>query len=512
MLAGYFGGIEVWLANGGEAIEKGAVNRLLKSLKDKGYFSNQVKKVNAMKPGEERTKAYLNLLKEMDTVIGLQAELQWLNVQALKLAFTDLKKQKGFDVSKYQPMYDEVLALVDKGFDGIYRNNPQAIAAAQKALENRRAILLGNPLLDSDKIVATRYKIGARAREIMAPDLGTQSNNWSNQESARRDGFDAEIVELSDIRGKNIRMRQVYKPSNGSSVADLRLHWNGDRVMFTQTRKDKRWNVFEVKLDGTGLKELINNEEPDLEFYDGTYLPDGRILAISNIGYQGVPCVNGSDPVGNLVLYTPQTGNLRRITFDQDANWNPVVMNNGRVMYTRWEYTDLTHYYSRIVMHMNPDGTENKALYGSGAMFPNSTFDIQPLPGHGSAFVGIISGHHGMARSGRLILFDPSKGRKSVAGMTQEIPYRNRPIKEVIKDRLVDGVWPQFIKPTALSDKYFLVAAKLSKESLWGIYLVDIYDNVTCLMEMEGEGFISPILVKKTQMPPAIPRPREIER
>ena len=300
-------------------------------------------------------------------------------------------------------------------------------------------------------------------------------------------------------------MRQVYKPTNGSSIADLRLHWNGDRVMFTQTRNDKRWNIFEVKLDGSGLKELIKNEEPDLEFYDGTYLPDGRILAISNIGYQGVPCVNGSDHVGNLVLYTPQTGNLRRITFDQDANWNPVVMNNGRVMYTRWEYTDLTHYYSRIVMHMNPDGTENKALYGSGAMFPNSTFDIQPLPGHGSAFVGIISGHHGVARSGRLILFDPSKGRKSVSGMTQEIPHRNRLIKEVIKDRLVDGVWPQFIKPTPLSDKYFLVAAKLSKESLWGIYLVDISDNVTCLMEMEGEGFISPTLVTKRPTPPAIP-------
>ena len=80
--------------------------------------------------------------------------------------------------------------------------------------------------------------------------------------------------------------------------------------MFTQTRDDKRWNVFEVKLDGSGFKPLINNEEPDLEFYDGTYLPDGRILAISNIGYQGVPCVNGSDAVGNLVLYDPQKGNL----------------------------------------------------------------------------------------------------------------------------------------------------------------------------------------------------------
>ena len=505
ILAAHFGGIETWLVNESEIIEKEAVNKLLKSLKNNSFFSNRVKEIETMVEGEERTKAYLNLLKELNTIVNLQAELQWLNIPALKLAYADLQKQKGFDVAKYQPMYDEVLALAAKGFDGIYNNNPQAIATAQKALSNRRAILLGNPLLDSDKIVAARYKIGVRARDIMTPELGTQSNNWSNQESARRSGFDAEIVELSNLRGENIRMRQVYKPTNGSSIADLRLHWNGDRVMFTQTRNDKRWNIFEVKLDGSGLKELIKNEEPDLEFYDGTYLPDGRVLAISNIGYQGVPCVNGSDPVGNLVLYTPQTGNLRRITFDQDANWNPVVMNNGRVMYTRWEYTDLTHYYSRIVMHMNPDGTENKALYGSGAMFPNSTFDIQPLPGHGSAFVGIISGHHGVARSGRLILFDPSKGRKSVSGMTQEIPHRNRLIKEVIKDRLVDGVWPQFIKPTPLSDKYFLVAAKLSKESLWGIYLVDIYDNVTCLMEMEGEGFISPTLVTKRPTPPAIP-------
>lgn len=139
-----------------------------------------------MVEGEERTKAYLNLLKELNTIVNLQAELQWLNIPALKLAYADLQKQKGFDVAKYQPMYDEVLALAAKGFDGIYNNNPQAIATAQKALSNRRAILLGNPLLDSDKIVAARYKIGVRARDIMTPELGTQSNNWSNQESARR--------------------------------------------------------------------------------------------------------------------------------------------------------------------------------------------------------------------------------------------------------------------------------------------------------------------------------------
>ena len=89
--------------------------------------------------------------------------------------------------------------------------------------------------------------------------------------------------------------------------------------------------------------------------------------------------------------------------------------------------------------------------------------------------------------------------------MVQEIPHRDRPIEELIKDELVNGVWPQFIKPTVLNDKYFLVSAKLTPNSLWGIYLVDVFDNVTCIWEAEGEGFISPILVKKTDIPPLIP-------
>ena len=313
-------------------------------------------------------------------------------MEAIRLAFNDMKKLKGFDATKYQPVLDELEQQVKKGFDGIYNGDEAALVNAEKAIANKRTILLANPFLDGDKVLAARFKLGVNAHKAMAPDLGTQGNNWSNQESARRMGFDADIVELSNLRGEDVQVRSIYKPENGSSVADLRMHWDGDRAMFTQTMPDKRWNVFEVKLDGTGFKQLIHNEEPDLEFYDGTYLPDGRIIANSNIGYQGVPCVSGDDPVGNMVLYTPDTKSLRRLTFDQDANWNPVVMNNGRVMYTRWEYTDLTHYYSRIVMNMNPDGTEQKALYGSGSMFPNSTFDIQPLPGHGSAFVGIISG------------------------------------------------------------------------------------------------------------------------
>ena len=90
-----------------------------------------------------------------------------------------------------------------------------------------------------------------------------------------------------------------------------------------------------MKIEGKGNKQLVECLEPDLEFYDGTYLPDGRVIAISNVGYQGVPCVSGDDPVGNMMLYNPKDKSLRRLTFDQDANWNPVITHTGKVMYTR---------------------------------------------------------------------------------------------------------------------------------------------------------------------------------
>ena len=484
--------------------ERALVLKLAAYLKDSSYIKNTIRQIETEKKVEIQITGYQKLHKQVQRMLLLQSELKWLNMEAIRLAYEDMKRIEGFDAVKYLPILTELEQQVKQGFGNIYSGDEAVLANAEKAVANKRAILLANPLLNGDKILTVRYQLGNRDRRAMAPELGTQSNNWSNQESARRKGFNADIVELSNLRDE-VQIRTIYKPDNTSSIADLKLHWDGDRAMFTQTMSDNRWNVFEVKLNNGDCKKLIDNPEPDLEFYDGTYLPDGRIIANSNIGYQGVPCVNGSDPVGNMVLYTPQSKNLRRLTFDQDANWNPVIMNNGRVMYTRWEYTDLTHYYTRIVMNMNPDGTEQKALYGSGSMFPNSTFDVQPLPGYASAFVGIISGHHGVARSGRLILFDPAKARKGAAGMLQEIPHRNRPIVEDVNDRLVDGVWPQFIKPSPLNDTYFLVAAKLDKNDLWGIYLVDKFDNVTCLHKMEGEGYISPIAVRKTVTPPAIP-------
>ena len=438
--------------------------------------------------------AWGQVSQEKAEQLRLKTELEYLNIESVRSAYLDFCKAQEYNSTLYGEKLKALEQVVGKSDK----------SSQLKAVKLKREILLSNPLLDDAKIIVGRYRIGNAARSVWAPSLGTQANNWSNQGSAARSGFNAEIAELTNIRG-DIQSRTIFKPTNSSCVTDLLLHWDGERILFTAADDNQRWGVYEVNRDGTNHHRVINSKEPDLEFFDGAYMPSGRIIAMSNIGYQGVPCVNGSDQVGNMIAYEPTTGEMRRMTFDQDANWHPRVMNNGRLMYVRWEYTDLTHYYSRFVMHANPDGTETKALYGSGGWFPNSIFDVQPLPGGVNTFVGIISGHHGIARSGRLILFDPSKGRKETKGMIQEMPFSKREIIPLIKDELVNGVWPQFIKPHPIDDKYFLVTAKLTPESLWGIYLVDVYDNMTLVAEEEGEGLINPIIVRKRPTPPVIP-------
>ncbi|MGL5682335.1 MAG: SUMF1/EgtB/PvdO family nonheme iron enzyme [Marinifilaceae bacterium] len=499
--------LQSWLTTPGIIVEKEAITNIISVLKDNNYITEQLKHVEAITNADMQKKAYAELLSKAGEVLRLQTELEGLNIKGVKLAYNDFKKTPNYNLAKWQAQYDKFMDLIDKhkGFKGIYTLESQAVNDLNEVLRSKREILLSNPALDFDKIIAAQYNIGPAARAKGAEAMGTPNSNWSSQLSTPRDGFEASIVELTNLRETKPTIKTLYKPTKNAAITSLQLHWDANRLIFTSQDDKRRWQVFEMNANGDNLRQAIIPEDEDVELFDASYLPDGNFIVNTNLGYQGVPCIDGDDPVANAALYNPKTKEMRRLCFDQENNWNPSVMNNGKVMYTRWEYTDLMHYYSRMVFTMNPDGTEQKALYGSGSYFPNATFDMQPLPGGSSTFIGIVSGHHGVVHSGRLMIFDPAKSRKEEKGMVQEIPFSNRPIIPIVKDELVNGVWPQFTKPFPITDKYFIVSAKPTQSSLWGIYLVDIYDNMLLLGETEGNGYTSPIPVKKRTTPPVIP-------
>ncbi|MFI3330194.1 MAG: SUMF1/EgtB/PvdO family nonheme iron enzyme [Rikenellaceae bacterium] len=488
------------------SVEKRLVSGMIGKIQEKKQLTAELGKIDKLKGTVAQVEAYLNLFAQAKQVFDIQQQLKWFKVESVELAFADLKKIKGYDVATNQKRLDELKALAKAGFNDLYSGKQESVDKAQKVLDLKREILFANPNMNFDEILVGRYNIGLKARQANPSHMGMPRSNWTNQTSAPKSGFDAEIGKLTNFKSGKVEYKTLYKPNSSTSVPDIRLHWDANRVLFSAVPdKDHHWQVFEMTLNDGKVTQVTNGSPEDLDYFDSAYLPNDKLAVTSNVGGQGVPCVSGSEQVGNICLFDPKTKEMRRLTFDQDANWDPIIMHNGKVMYSRWEYTDLMHYYSRFVMSMNPDGTEQKALFGSGMLFPNSTFDIQPLPDHPSRFIGVVSGHHGTIRSGRLFIYDPAISRTTVAGMVHEIPFKDRELDPVIKDRLVENVWPTFVKPFPVDNNHFLVTGQMEKGGLWGIYLVDMYDNVTLICEYEGEGLIHATPIRKTKRQPVIP-------
>ncbi len=392
-----------------------------------------------------------------------------------------------------------------KGDWGPYYGQLAPVAGAEKFLADLRARLLSNPLLDADKLLVIRRK---------ASNMGLH-NNWMQP----RDIFGGcpnELGVLSGVRREKPSFAVLDKSPDNGYIGELCLHWDASRVMYTR-RTDRKDHppkvrgsravevvdrVYELDLTKTGAqpREIVCIPDADVNCYAGCYLPDGATLFLSDASMVGVPCVVGSSWVASIYRREVD-GAIRRLTFDQDNNWCPTVMPDGRVMYLHWEYADITHYASRILFTMNPDGTVQRAAYGSNSYWPNALFNARPCPDNPDRFTAIVTGHHGQPRYGELVLFDVNKGRKLADGVVQRFPERGKPVEPVVRDRLADYSWPKFCHPWPLSQNYVIVAARPTEKDGWGLYLADVFDNLTPIVEDAAHVFMEPMPLQKTPTP-----------
>ncbi|MEI6605779.1 MAG: SUMF1/EgtB/PvdO family nonheme iron enzyme [Verrucomicrobiota bacterium] len=480
------GGIEVWL--GGKKI-----------LSNKGPHAmvpNQFKTTLDLQPGSNDllVKVYCHTGGCRLFFSGLASPSHALNSppNALRLSIRELQSKFG---SKYPSAksFLEQLSTLETEYATLDTdaNKTAAWQARFDALQ-RQALVTANPCIDFNEILAVR-----RERK----NLGLPQN-WQGNSSIKP-RIDNELVRF-EVKG-NAAPTTVYKPAEPWFVGDINLHFNADRLLFSSIGNNNCWQVFELKIGDATPTIVTPDKDPDIDNYNGIYLPDGRILFDSTSSFVGVPCVGGKDSVANLHLLSADRKSVRRLCFEQDNDWYPTLMPDGRVLFLRWEYTDSAHYFSRVLMSMNPDGTNQIEYYGSNSYWPNSTFYAKPLPGQTGKFVGIVSGHHGAPRMGEMVLFDLTSGRQENSGAVQTIPGYGKPVEDKIQDQLAGDFWPKSLHPLPIADKYFLVASQPRSNANWGIYLVDVFDNRVLLREEPGYAFLEPIPLRKTPAPPVIP-------
>ena len=175
-------------------------------------------------------------------------------------------------------------------------------------------------------------------------------------ETLNRNWADGNLYKLSPIAPDGI----VTPITNftGASISDPAVSFDGKKILFSMRPPggtDR--NIYEINADGTGLRQVTSGGGND---YDPLYLPDDRILFTSDRDKE-------MDEYNHSLAQHLYTCNMdgsaiERISYNQSNDFDPELLPDGRIVYTRWEHFGTMNRFPLFFTH--PDGTGTFHFFG----------------------------------------------------------------------------------------------------------------------------------------------------
>jgi hypothetical protein len=271
------------------------------------------------------------------------------------------------------------------------------------------------------------------------------------------------------------------------------------------------FHIYAVNIDGTNLRPLTEGGNDD---FDPCPLPDGGIAFMSTRRGGFGRCHNPWEPLPSYTLHRMDASgrNVQTLSWHETNEWHPSVLNDGRIVYTRWDYVDRSAANYHGLWASNPDGTNPSILFGNYTQRINACFQAKAIPG--SNKIAFIAGAHHADVGGTLVLLDPDRYRldhttgedrfESLDVLTPEVCFP-------------EGVgWPTsyFHSPWPLSENYFLVAfsfeplpgmsAKVKTDTYTGLYYFDRFGNLELLYRNPNFSCMYPIPLAPRPAPPIV--------
>ena len=193
--------------------------------------------------------------------------------------------------------------------------------------------------------------------------------------------------------GKSMKCRKLAGETlPAGSFQHLDISYEGDRLLFAfcaVDRPSRSWNdlsdhyfhLYEVAADGSGLRQLTKGAFND---FAPRYLPNGQIVFVSTRrggwhrcgGSPGQGCENFTLALANRDGSEPHT-----ISYHETQEWDPAVLNDGRVLFTRWDYVDRHAVFYQQLFTVMPDGKNPATYYGNMTFNPVGTYEGRAIPG-----------------------------------------------------------------------------------------------------------------------------------
>jgi hypothetical protein len=167
-------------------------------------------------------------------------------------------------------------------------------------------------------------------------------------------------------------------PGGKGFIGKISLSFDARKVIFDFRRNpNSGFRIWEVNVDGTHLRQVLlppKNEAAKVARWGKPwhtddihpcYLQDGKIMFSSTRSEHTVLCGGSAALVAPTLHRMDADGsNIEQLTKSPVSEFCPVVLDDGRVMYHRWEYIDKGARVCKTIWSMNPDGTMPQELYG----------------------------------------------------------------------------------------------------------------------------------------------------
>ena len=332
---------------------------------------------------------------------------------------------------------------------------------------------------------------------------------------------------------KDASVREVATELKDGVFERFDLSFDAKRVVFAWKKGPQDgYRLYEINLDGSGLRQLTFPQPDDADlvgkfrvgghYHHGTddmqpcYLPDGGIAFISTRCQYGILC-DGADDFTTTVIYRIDRDgkNLRKLSNSSVSEASPVMLPDGRIMYTRWEYLDKGAVSVKCLWAMRPDGSGSAEIYGNDIALPPSLIYGRPIPGVQNHYVVLGAPHYPQNGIGTVIRLDMNRDIRSRDPMTYMTPDVDIRGEGGFSFRKPDGSWvndgdghgPLFKDPYPLSDKLFLVAHKPEGPPWqaphgYGLCLLDDKGRVTPFYQDPAISCWLPYPVKPRKTPP----------
>lgn len=351
------------------------------------------------------------------------------------------------------------------------------------------------------KTLASKYnKILFIKRIPVRPSFYAYTEGQSDGQTERHYHPGSALCMLDMSSGEPVVTTLIDSP-NGV-IRDIDVSYDADKALFAWKKGkdigDDDYHLYEMDLKTHDIRQLTDGK--GVADYEGRYLPNGDLIFSSTRCVQTIDC--WQTETSNLYTCDKDGKLIRRLGFDQVHTTYPMVMNDGRILYTRWDYNDRGQTFPQPLFQMNFDGTGQTEYYGNNSWFPTTTHHARPIP-DSNKVLAVIHGHHTW-QAGKLAIIDRSKGTQEADGVQIVAPVRET------KAVRVDGYGQDeelFRHPYPLNENEYVTAMTLdrrardNRNSKFGIYYID-KDGNRELLHMDPKVSAShPIAVVKRKRP-----------